>query len=478
MRYLALATDYDGTLATHGLVDAPTLAALERFRASGRKLVMVTGRALEELQGVCPRLDLFDRVVAENGALLYRPADGSEKVRAERPPDAFIKEIKARGAPRVSVGRSIVATWEPYETTVLEVIREMGLELQVIFNKGAVMVLPSGVNKATGLDAALDELGLSPRNVVGVGDAENDHAFLARCECGAAVANALPLLKERADLVTAGTHGAGVVEVINGLLDDDLAHLTPRLGRHSVLVGCRGDGDVEERLHAYGPNVLVAGPSRSGKSLLAAGLLERLNDGGYQPVAFDPEGDLSNVAGTQVIGTGDRPPTAQGVLDLLQCPRPGVVVNLRALPVGRRTEFFEGLLPRLQDLRARTGRPHWIAATEAHHLLPAARDPAALTLPRRIHSLLLLTAHPDLVARAVLDEVDVLVAVGDPPGPALETFCRSVGLDVPDGIPAGLGPGEALLWRRREGTAPVTVRYEPPRSVLATGGAPDRSSVE
>ena len=50
----------------------------------------------------------------------------------------------------------------------------------MIFNKGAVMILPSGVNKATGLAAALEELGLSPHNVVGVGDAENDHAFLER----------------------------------------------------------------------------------------------------------------------------------------------------------------------------------------------------------------------------------------------------------------------------------------------------------
>ena len=73
-----------------------------------------------------------------------------------------------------------------------ETIRELGLELQVIFNKGAVMVLPAGVNKATGLAAALESLGLSPHNAVGVGDAENDHAFLALCECAVAVANALP----------------------------------------------------------------------------------------------------------------------------------------------------------------------------------------------------------------------------------------------------------------------------------------------
>jgi len=82
------------------------------------------------------------------------------------------------------VGRVIVATREPYQVAALETVRELGLEWQVIFNKGAVMLLPSGVNKQTGLAAALGELGLSMRNTVAVGDAENDHAILAASECG------------------------------------------------------------------------------------------------------------------------------------------------------------------------------------------------------------------------------------------------------------------------------------------------------
>jgi hydroxymethylpyrimidine pyrophosphatase-like HAD family hydrolase len=94
--------------------------------------------------------------------------------------------------------------------------------LQVIYNQDSVMVLPNGVNKATGLKAALDELSLSPENVVAVGDAENDHAFLTMCECSAAVANALPMLKAIADIVTTGAEGHGVVELIDGLLANDL----------------------------------------------------------------------------------------------------------------------------------------------------------------------------------------------------------------------------------------------------------------
>lgn len=231
MRFSALACDYDGTLATHGLVDEPTLAALQRLLASGRKLLLVTGRELPDLMSTFARLDLFDRVVAENGALLYRPATREERPLAPPPPDKFVAALRSRGVQPLSVGRVIVATWEPHEKTVLEVIHELGLELQVIFNKGAVMVLPSGANKATGLAAALGELGLVPASAVGVGDAENDHAFLRACGFAVAVANALPALKQTADWVTGGTHGAGVGELIDELIADDLARRAARSTR-------------------------------------------------------------------------------------------------------------------------------------------------------------------------------------------------------------------------------------------------------
>lgn len=231
MRYLALCCDYDGTLAHHGSLDAPTIAALGRLKASGRRLVMVTGRELDELKTVCSRLDLFDRVVAENGALLYRPDTQEEKPLGERPPDAFVATLKAKGIERISVGRVIVATWEPHENTVLETIRDMELELQVIFNKGAVMILPSGINKATGLRVALEELRLKERSAIGVGDAENDHAFLNICGCSVAVANALDSLKAHADIVTKADHGAGVTELIDELIANDLKDRETQLTR-------------------------------------------------------------------------------------------------------------------------------------------------------------------------------------------------------------------------------------------------------
>src|SRR5262249_43562209 len=141
-----------------------------------------------------------------------------------QPPQVFLDALRARKVP-VSAGRSIVATTEPHQHAVLEAIRELGLELQIIFNKGAVMVLPAGVNKASGLEAALALLELSPHNVVGIGDAENDHAFLRLCSYAVAVANALPMLKESANFVTKEPRGAGVESLVRQMITDDLAGL-------------------------------------------------------------------------------------------------------------------------------------------------------------------------------------------------------------------------------------------------------------
>jgi HAD superfamily hydrolase (TIGR01484 family) len=220
MRIEALATDYDGTLANQSRVDDATFGALERFRASGRRLILVTGRVLEELQEFCPRLDLFDRVVTENGGVLYRPGDGSETVLADPPPAALIEALRARGVAPIALGRVVVATWQPHDTTASDVVRELGFDYRVVLNKRAVMLLPIGVDKALGLRRALDELGLDSRTAAAVGDAENDASMLSACGLGVAVANALPALKARAEIVTRADHGAGVAELIEDILRD------------------------------------------------------------------------------------------------------------------------------------------------------------------------------------------------------------------------------------------------------------------
>jgi len=235
MHFRALATDYDGTVAHHGVIDEATQQALARLRAAGRTILLVTGRELDELISVCPRLDLFDLVVAENGALMFDPATKEEILLAEPPSQALIQRLQEEKVPELSVGRTIIATREPYETIVLTAIRDLGLELQIIFNKGAVMVLPANVNKATGLAAALARLDIPAENVVGVGDAENDHAFIKTCGCAAAVANAIPSLIAEVDIVTEGRASAGVTELIDRMISTDLADVVSAYRRTRIV---------------------------------------------------------------------------------------------------------------------------------------------------------------------------------------------------------------------------------------------------
>ena len=464
MRYLALACDYDGTLASDGRVSDATLMALRRVRESGRKLILVTGRELEDLTSVFPDLDLCDRLVAENGALLYRPSTREEQRLGDPPPPEFIRELEARGVP-ISVGRVIVATWHPHETTVLEAIRDLGLERQVIFNKGAVMVLPSGINKATGLAAALSELALTPHNVVGIGDAENDHAFLRFCECSAAVANALPMVKESADLVTTGDHGAGVAEVVEALVDRDLRDAEPRLVRHHILLGTQENG-TNVMIPPYGMNILLAGTSGSGKSTLATGLLERLADHRYQFCVIDPEGDYEAFRPAVALGDNQRAPSIEEVLHLMKNPTANAVINLVGLPLEDRPTFFMALLPRLQELRARTGRPHWLMVDEAHHLMPANWTSAPLTLPQELTQMFLITVHPNQIARAAITAVDAIIAVGDD---AAATLREADELLAGDGgklssLQVPLETGEALFWALKSADGPSRLRIAPCRS--------------
>jgi hydroxymethylpyrimidine pyrophosphatase-like HAD family hydrolase len=460
VRYLVLACDYDETLGTGGRVAAETVAALERLRASGRKLILVTGRELDDVLSIFPQVKLFERIVAENGALVYRPSSREKKLLAKPPPEKFIQALRDKGVAPLGIGNVIVASLQPHETTVLNTIRDLGLEMQVIFNKGAVMVLPAGINKATGLTAALREMCISAHNVVGIGDAENDHAFLNLCECAVAVANALPMLKERADFVTGAPDGRGVAELIDEIVTEDLKGREDRLERHHILLGHR-ENEEEVRISPYGVNLLLAGPSGSGKSTLTTGVLERLDEQGYQFCVIDPEGDYESFESAVAFGAHQQPPNLDEVIRLLKNPQENAVVNLIGVPIPDRPAFFLALLPRLQELRAQLGHPHWLVLDETHHLLPASWKPAPVALPSEFDRMMFITIEPKSLAPQVLSSVNTVIAVGEAPEKTLAEVCEAIG-EAPPAAPAvKLAHGEALIWTKESNTASFKFRIVP-----------------
>ena len=225
MRFRVLACDYDRTIALKGVLVESSRRALREVRASGRKLVLVTGRTLEELLDVFDDLDLFSLVVIENGAVLYDPGTQEERPLADQVPLALIDALRRHEGKPMIVGRVIVSTAGENEPALMRVISETGLDLKLATNRDSVMVLPPTVDKGFGLRAALEELGEEPSHVVAVGDGENDVALLDAAGVAVAVENAVEELKQRADIVLTAPGVEGIRELCTSLARHDLADL-------------------------------------------------------------------------------------------------------------------------------------------------------------------------------------------------------------------------------------------------------------
>lgn len=463
MRYLALATDYDGTLASSGRVKPAVIKAIERLKSSGRRGLLVTGRRLDDLMRVFPEMALFDYIIAENGAVIYEPAGRQKEHLGERLPEQFVAELERLGVEPIEQGEVIVATHTSEKEKVLSAIYNLGLEAQIIFNGGSTMILPHGINKATGTERALRKMGLSFHEVVGVGDSENDHSLLKHCECAIAVNNAIDSIKETAAHVTRADAGEGVEEVIESLLENDLSELAPKLRHNHIELGRKLDGEAVF-VPAYGQNLLIAGPSGSGKSTFATGFIERILSRQYQICIVDPEGDYGTLQNVVAIGSARRPPSVSEVLGILEDAKISVSVNLLGVPLADRPEYLSHLFPSLQAMRARTGRPQWIVIDEAHHVLPNAWGAAPLTLPQRLGETILLTVHPDQVAPAILQTIDTVVAVGAHPNRTLAQFSEGSGRRYSGPLNLPQRKEEVIAWQIGLGQEPFTMEVIAGRS--------------
>jgi hypothetical protein len=445
----ALACDYDGTVADDGRIPASTAEILARVRGSGRKLLLVTGRRLPDLRRVCPDVEaMFDAVVAENGAVLYLPDRRDVRVLGAPPEPLLLEALRRHGVP-FDLGDSIVASEVVFASAALAAIREAGVERGLVFNKDAVMLLPGGVTKGTGADRALESLALSRHNVAGIGDAENDHAFLALCECAVAVADAVPALRERADHVTEAAGPRGVEEFVVGhLLRDDCAELLSRIERHHLSLGTERDG-AAVTIPAHGVEMLIVGPSESGKSTITGVLVERLLEVERAVCIIDPEGDhqaLGELPGVVVLGGGPDQalPTGDELHQLLLHPRTSLVLSMSAMTRTEKLEYTTKTLGTIAAARAASGLPHWLIVDEAHHVFPADGSAAVDLLRPQGQSLCLTTLTTDDVAAPVRALVDTLASTD------LATFggaLRALEPDPARGPAPGIARGLAAIAR-------------------------------
>jgi hydroxymethylpyrimidine pyrophosphatase-like HAD family hydrolase len=457
--FRAIALDYDGTLTTRERPSEEVLAALRETRASGMKLLLVTGRILSELRRDFPEVgDYFDAVIAENGAVTWSEGAG---VRALVPAVSRDLEVAlvARDVP-LRRGDVLFATDANYDGIVLDEIARLGLDCQLVRNRGALMILPAGVSKGTGLSEALGELGVSHHNAIGVGDAENDHALLEACEIGVAVGNAIEALKKHADVVLSEPNGAGVVRYLRDLVRGGGQPIAPT--RWKVAIGTHADGS-QVTLPASGINVLIAGGSGSGKSYLAGLLAEQLARLGYSICVVDPEGDHTNLGhlrGIVTLGGREELPSVPQLGRLLKGRFGGVVVDLSLTRSEDRETYTAALLEHMQQRRASTGLPHWIFLDEAHVTLGRDARRADDFNPAE-KGFCLVTYRPTALAEKALRETDVLFVL-----PGSETVAREL-----------LSPGRVGARVDVDQVASLVKELEPGQALMITLGREVRSDV-
>ena len=417
MRYVVLAAGFDGTLAREGRCDERCVDALRELSATGRKLILVTGRELRPLLEIFPEARIFDYIVAENGAVLHRTATRQSEILGQAPPEILLQELRRQHVSPLSVGSSIITTTIEHADAARAALRKLKLHLdyELVSKDEVLLILPPGVDKASGVSEALRELGLSRHNLIAIGNGENDLPLFAFAEHAVAVSNSSDAVKQAADRVTEGAYCDGFLELMRDLVATDLASAVPR---RRVVLG-KDEDQQEVALSPCQDSVLVSGADETLRTIICNRLLEQLMQQDYQccvigadrnmPVA-SPRGAF---AGMSSWGNAHDAPRLTDVLTALEQPIQSTEINLAALPAETRPVFIDALLLQLQALHDRAGRPHCILIHHADRFLTGAQAGAAIQRLSEV-TMIYSSAEAGLLPRAILEDVKLTISTGLP----------------------------------------------------------------
>jgi len=358
--------DLDGTIASRGKLSIKALDAIDQVRRDGLTVILATGRIATELDAEFPHLtNHFDALVLENGACAV--IDETARVLATPVDGALYDALTDRGVP-YRRGQVLGAVDGEHAATVLDAIGELGLDCQIVRNRESLMVLPAGITKGTGLRAVLNEMNLSAHNTIAVGDAENDLSMFGMAEVGAAVLNAVPSLREHADLVLEAEDGDGVATLLTGPYLLGAQRICPQ--RWWIDIGTFDDG-TRVRIPGSQARILVRGPAASGKSYLSGLLAERWILAGYCVLVVDPEGDHSELRGlnqVQVVDARHYLPQPIELASTLLRPNNSIVLDMSGLAQRDKPDYLRRLRMTVEAYRERHGFPHWVIYDEAQLL--------------------------------------------------------------------------------------------------------------
>jgi phosphoglycolate phosphatase len=221
-RLRAVVTDIDGTLTdAERRLDTKAIAATRRLEARGIPVILATGNVLPISIAVQRSLGLTGPIVAENGGIVYRRADGRDLVERVADRRVALRAYRALVGAGLPVHRLFTDRWRETEVgleptvpvpLIRRTLRRAGIRASTIGTGFAVHLMEPGAGKLAALRHALGPLGLTPADCLVLGDGDNDAPMLRAAGFGVSFASGSPAARRAADYVTRAEFGDGFVE--------------------------------------------------------------------------------------------------------------------------------------------------------------------------------------------------------------------------------------------------------------------------
>ena len=263
MEIKLIASDMDDTLLNSNVqISERNARAIKSALAAGKIFLIATGRMYVSARPYAEKLGLDVPLVTYNGALVKGSASGEvfyeHKMKLETANEVLayckekgyyvqlyvgdkilIKEVtdcsrmytKISGIPTTPIGDALFHTDEaPYKILVMteaaefsEVWQQFAAKfsgkLDVTSSKDNFLeLMEPGINKWEAVKSVAASYGITPDEIMCIGDSNNDISMIANAGIGVAVANAKDNVKEHAKIVTASNNEDGVALVIESIL--------------------------------------------------------------------------------------------------------------------------------------------------------------------------------------------------------------------------------------------------------------------
>lgn len=224
-----IATDVDGTLTNkEKKLSITAVKAIRKFEEHGIKIILISGQPFPSISLLAQYIGASGPIVAEGGCVVGFPWKPLYVAERKFDPNKVTELMKKIGfePSGTNLFRLSDLAFHRVNTDIsvheiLNYLNKHGIGEIAAFDSGfAVHIQPKNVNKATGLIKALEIINENPKNVLVIGDGENDIPMFKIAGFSATPLDAMEEAKKHAKIVLNKENGEALgllVEMILGI---------------------------------------------------------------------------------------------------------------------------------------------------------------------------------------------------------------------------------------------------------------------